>query len=124
MHKIKIKTSGITLIAELLDTPTARKIYNALPFESVTQRWGDELYFRIPVQAELEKEARDILEIGEIGYWPTGSAFCIFWGATPASTADEPRAASPVNIFGRIQSETSVLRLAASGTAVHVTKTE
>ncbi len=122
MKKIKIETMDLVLLAELYDTPTAQKIYDALPLQSSGLRWGDELYFSIPVQADLEEEARDVLEIGEIAYWTVGSAFCIFWGKTPASEDDEPRAASAVNVFGRISGDASVLQKVQSGEKISVAK--
>lgn len=124
MKKIKITAADVTLTAELYDTPTAHKIYNALPLQGSGLRWGDELYFGIPVQTELEDDARDILHIGELGYWPVGAAFCIFWGPTPASQDDEPRAAGKVNIFGRILADAALLQRVQSGTAVSVSKIE
>ena len=124
MKKILIKTADISLEAELFDTPTARLIYDALPFQNTVQRWGDEIYFSIPVRTDLEKEARDVLEIGELGYWPVGAAFCIFWGATPASMNNEPRAASAVNVFGRIIGNTSVLQRVSSGADITIEKAD
>jgi hypothetical protein len=64
--------------------------------------WGDEVYFDIPVEMGLEPDARAEVEVGELGYWPTGNAFCIFFGSTPASSGDTPVAASRVNILGRV----------------------
>jgi hypothetical protein len=107
---IQITAGKIKLKAELNDSPTSKAILNALPIKANGNRWGGEIYFRIPVKAEIEKgNSRDIVEKGELGYWPTGSAFCIFFGKTPASEADEIRAASDVNIIGKIDGDTSEL---------------
>ena len=120
MKKIKITCGVIELTADLYDTPTAKKIYSQLPITGRTMRWGDEVYFSIPVDAEEEQNARDVLEPGELGFWPVGNAFCIFWGPTPASSGDEPRAASAVNVFGRIIGDASVLGAVSGGNEIHI----
>ena len=102
MRKIDLEIGALNFKAQLNDTPTADAIFDALPIEASSITWGDEIYFGIPVQADLEKEARAIVEIGDLAYWPAMPAFCIFFGPTPASIGKEPRAASPVNIFGRL----------------------
>ncbi len=89
--------------AQLNDTATALAILEALPVEARANRWGGEIYFSIPVDAGLETGAREVLQPGEIGYWPPGSALCLFFGRTPASEGEEIRAASAVNIVGRIE---------------------
>ncbi|MCF7974591.1 MAG: hypothetical protein K9N55_12300, partial [Phycisphaerae bacterium] len=81
---------------------TASAIWEALPFEATVNRWGDEIYFAIPVQVKLSQDAHADMAVGDVAYWPPGQAFCIFWGPTPASTGSEPQAASPVNVFGRV----------------------
>lgn len=100
--RIRICVNEVELLAELNDSPTARAIVKALPIESEVNRWGQEIYFPIPVHEPLEDDARVDMEVGEIAYWPPGHAFCIFFGKTPASTNDRPRAASPVNPLGRL----------------------
>lgn len=107
--QIRITAGQVQVEAELNDRPTARAIADALAIKAKAQRWGGEIYFSIPVTAELEEDAREVLEPGELGYWPTGSAFCIFFGATPASQGDEIRAASAVNVIGRIKGDLSQL---------------
>ncbi len=100
--KIMIKAAGIEMEAELNDTPTSKAIVDKLPIQGRVNRWGEEIYFDIPVKCELESDARADMEVGELGYWPTGSAFCIFFGPTPASSGDKPVAASAVNILGNV----------------------
>ncbi len=56
------------------------------------ETWGDEIYFAIPVSLK-EDGPRATVEVGDLGYWPPGRAFCIFFGPTPASRGDEVRAA-------------------------------
>jgi hypothetical protein len=107
--------------AELNEGSTAQKVWEALPITGQANTWGDEIYFGIPVQAEQEPDARADVEVGEVGYWPVGSAFCIFFGRTPASTGDKPRAASPVNILGRVLGDATEFRQVRSGETVTLT---
>ena len=104
-RRITITAGKTRFEAQLNDTATALAIMEALPIEARASRWGGEIYFSIPVEAGVETGAREVVQAGEIGYWPPGSAFCIFFGRTPASEGDEIRAASAVNIVGRIQGD-------------------
>ena len=119
---ITIHFGDVVIAAELDENPTATLIEEALPIESEVNRWGEEIYFPIPVEAELDDTARDVVERGELGYWPEGRALCIFFGPTPASKGDEIRPASAVNIVGRIKGDHTVLRTIREGTTVHVEK--
>jgi hypothetical protein len=103
MRRITITAGKARFAARLNDTATALAILEALPIEARANRWGGEIYFSIPVEAGIEADAREVVQAGEIGYWPPGRAFCIFFGRTPASEGDEIRAASAVNIVGRIE---------------------
>ncbi|MHC4214429.1 MAG: cyclophilin-like fold protein [Planctomycetota bacterium] len=118
--QIKITAGEVQLDAELNDTSTAKSIIAALPIKANGNRWGAEIYFEIPVDAGLDQGARDVLEAGELGYWPTGNAFCIFFGPTPASTGDEIRAASDVNIIGKVTSDLAPLFDVPSGAQVTI----
>ncbi len=100
--KMMIRVGSLSIEAELDDTPTAREITAALPIRTSFNTWGDEIYFAIPVEAELDESAREIVDLGDLGYWPPGNAFCIFFGPTPMSQAGEIRPASAVNIIGRV----------------------
>ena len=122
MNPITISTEGISLRAELNDSPTARRIWEALPIEGQANTWGDEIYFEIPVVAEQEPVARAEVEVGELGYWPVGHAFCVFFGRTPASIDERPRAYSPVNILGRVVGDATRLRAVRSGVAVRLAR--
>lgn len=117
-HRITITAGGVTVEAELNDSPTAQKIWEALPITGRANIWGDEIYFEIPVQAEQAPDARADVEVGELGYWPVGSAFCIFFGPTPASASEKPRAASPVNIVGRVLGDATAFRKTKAGATV------
>lgn len=102
-RRITITVGQAQWYADLNDTATAFAIWEALPIEARASRWGGEIYFSIPVEAGLETGAREVVQAGEIGFWPPGSAFCIFFGRTPASEREEIRAASAVNIMGHIE---------------------
>jgi hypothetical protein len=121
-EKIVIKTESNVFEGELNDSTTGKAIYGALPIRAKGQRWGGEIYFSIPVSCELEEDSRDVLEEGELGYWPPGRAFCIFFGPTPASGGDEIRAASAVNIVGRIKGDLSGLWDVPDGAEVCIEK--
>ena len=118
MTKIMIVVENISMEAELLDTPTARTIMHALPIEGSVNVWGDEIYFDIPLTIEQEPGASQDVAVGDLGYWPVGPAFCIFFGPTPVSTGDQPRAYSPVNVFGRVSGDAKQFKSVASGAKV------
>ena len=99
---IKIKIGHLCLKAELHDTDTAKGILSILPYRGSFNVWGDEFYFEVPYKATLDHTATTKVRIGDIGYWPPGSAIAIFFGPTPLSTGTEPVPASEVNIIGRI----------------------
>ena len=100
--KIIIKIGSLSVEAELNDTPTGRKIAAALPLTTSFSTWGDEIYFAIPVTADLEPTAKEVVELGDLGYWPTGRGFCIFFGPTPMSSPGKIVPASAVNIVGKV----------------------
>jgi hypothetical protein len=120
MRKIKITAGEATATASLADNVTADAIWGALPITGQTNRWGQEIYFEIPVDQPRAKDAREVLETGELGYWPVGRAFCIFWGPTPASQGEEIRAASPVNVFGRLEGQVAIFDAVASGAEIRI----
>ena len=120
--KIKIFVNEIEIEAELEKTPTAKEIYNSLPLDGAANRWGDEIYFVVPVRIDAEKGATDIVEIGDVAYWPEGSCFCIFFGKTPESTDEEIKAASKVNIFGKIIGDVTALKTVKNGDLIIVEK--
>ena len=108
--KITISVGPITLDAELHDTATARKVIEALPIRTAISTWGDEIYFTIPVEEGLDNTAKEEVNIGDIGYWPSGKAFCIFFGPTPVSPPDKIVPASAVNIIGKILGDATRFR--------------
>jgi len=124
MNKIIITAGSVSLPAELNDKPTARQVWDVLPIEGRANVWGDEIYFETPVRTAQEPDARADVEVGELGYWPPGNAFCIFYGPTPVSTGERPRAASPVNILGRVLGDATTFREVPGGSLVRITRQE
>ncbi len=124
MAKILISAGSVSLQAEMLDTPTAKKVLEALPFENSANVWGDEIYFDIPLSLEAEPDARSEVEVGDLAYWPAGPAFCIFFGPTPVSTDNRPRAYSPVNVFGKVLGDPKQLKSVSNGALVRVKRSE
>jgi uncharacterized protein len=122
MRRIRFRFggSGVQLEAELLPTPTADAIWNALPIEGIVLTWGDEVYFEIPVTATREANARAVVEAGEIAYWPDGNAIAIGFGRTPISAPGEIRLASPCNIWAKAINDVLILKRVAAGTRVSV----
>lgn len=118
--RIRIHPGAVSMIAELNDSPTAVAIHRALPLEASAQTWGDEVYFRIPVEQKLDDTALDIVSVGDLGYWPTGRAFCIFFGPTPASRGDEIRPASAVNLVGTVVGDAKAFRAVQDGDLVRL----
>ena len=124
MKKINIAAEDITVDAELKDTPTAQKVLEILPLEGTANVWGHEIYFDIPLKVALEPDAREDVDVGDLGYWPAGPAFCIFFGATPVSRDEKPRAYSPVNIFGKVLGDAKQFKSVANGSKIRITRVE
>ncbi|HEY3083460.1 MAG TPA: cyclophilin-like fold protein [Chloroflexota bacterium] len=115
--KIRITAGNIQATASLNESATAEAIWSALPIEASGSTWGEEIYFGIPVKRS-EEDARATVDLGDLGYWPPGSAFCIFFGPTPASRGEEIRPASPVNVVGKVEGDPTVFKRVPSGTRV------
>lgn len=122
--KIKIFTDATGAVEATIteeNPETANAIYEALPIEAKANTWGDEIYFSIPVEIKKEN-SKEIVETGDLAYWPPGSAFCIFFGLTPASRGDEIRPASAVNVFGKIDGDPEVFKRVKSGDKIRIEK--
>jgi hypothetical protein len=117
--KIWIRAGAIEVGAELNDTKTARAIWGALPIKSRVNLWGDEIYFSIPLSLEIEL-GQELVSLGDLGYWPDGNAFCIFFGPTPMSRRDEIRPASWVTVFGKVIGDAAVFKKIAEGTKITI----
>jgi len=120
---IVITAGSIRLEAQLNDTFTAKAISNILPITAAANTWGDEIYFSMPITLELE-DGQEVVELGDLGYWPPGRAFCIFYGLTPASQGDEIRPASAVTIIGKVQGDVTALKQTSGGEQVVIEAAE
>lgn len=118
-RKISIRAGAVQATATLNDTQTADAIWEALPITARANTWGDEIYFSIPVESTSE-QGQEVVEPGDLGYWPPGTAFCIFFGPTPASRGDEIRPASAVVVFGRIEGDAKVFKKVPLGARVDI----
>jgi uncharacterized protein len=116
---IRITAGKVSVKARLGDSRTAAAIWDALPIEATAETWGDEVYFDIGIDAEPEVP-REVVELGDLGYWPPGQAFCIFFGRTPASRGDEIRPASAVNVVGRVDGDPKVFKAVRAGARVRI----
>ncbi len=123
-EKILITAGDVEVEAEVFLNETGKAIFESLPIVGTVNRWGEEVYFSIPVRVDESEDARDVLDDGELGYWPTGKAFCIFFGKTPSSRGDEIRAASNVNVFGKVLGSAKVFTDVEEGTEIRVTRSK
>ena len=120
MRKLQMVIGTVTLTAELFDTPTADALYEAAPFTATALTWGEEVYFQTPVSVAREKDARDVMNRGELAFWTDGDAIAIGYGRTPVSRNGEIRLASAANVFGRALEDVRALKSVAAGAAIAV----
>ena len=118
-RRIAIKAGFVKAKAEINDSKTADAIWKALPIKGTANLWGDEVYFEIPVEMKLEN-GKELVSTGDLGYWPSGSCFCIFFGPTPMSKGNEIRPASAVNVFGKIAGDATLFKQVKEGQTVIV----
>ncbi len=121
---ILISAGEIQIRAQLNDSETAKAIADVLPIEAEGNWWGDEIYFAIPVHCEAASDARANYAVGEFGYWPPGNAFCIFYGATPASSDGTPMMANPGNPIGQSIDDPELFRQIPQGSSIRITLDE
>ena len=119
--RIRITAGDVSATAVLNDSRTAQAIWEALPITARANTWGDEIYFSIPVYLE-EENGREVVETGEVAYWPPGHAFCVFFGRTPVSRGNEIRAASAVNVCGKVEGEATVFTRVSNGAKIVLEK--
>jgi len=119
-NKILISIGKAKIEAQLLDTPTARNVKDALPFASKAQLWGNEVFFETPAMAELEDDAKDVVEAGELAFWTEGNGIAIAFGKTPASQGDEIRLATKANIWAHAITDVTLLKKCKEGDFVFV----
>jgi hypothetical protein len=119
--RVQFKDGGfVTIQLRPESTPTIEALLTAVPFSSIANTWGDEVYFNAPFHAELERDARAEVEIGDVAFWPDGDAIAIFFGRTPASVDDKPRAYSPCNLIGTLDGDISDLKRVNSGDSLEI----
>ena len=123
MKRVRIVIGGRKFEAEINESECARSIGKSLPIEGTANTWGEEIYFAIPVKAPLE-DGRSVVEIGDLGYWPPGRAFCIFFGKTPMSTDEEIRPAGAVNMVGKILGNLEPLKKVRDGERITIEEIE
>lgn len=123
MRRIRMTIGSVMLEAEIFDTPTATAIWNALPFTSKAQTWGEEVYFSTPVSVKREADARDVVQAGELAFWIEGDSIAIGFGRTPISQGDEIRLAARTNIWGRTLGDVKQLKNVKAGAAIKLEKT-
>ena len=119
MSQIKIEFEKISIEADLNNSETANRIKKILPLSNSINTWGDEIYFSIDVD-DPEIDSKEVVELGDIAYWPPGNAFCIFFGLTPASENGDIRPASPVNVIGKILGDLEILKSIKNGEKVSI----
>ncbi len=122
-RNISFTSGSITIEGILNETETAKKIWSSLPLDSSVNTWGDEIYFSVQVDNELEN-SQEIVDLGDIGFWPPGNAICLFFGPTPISSEGEIRPASSVNIVGKIIGNLEELKLIKSASKISVVKSD
>ncbi len=119
-RRIKITAGDVQVAAVLGPGATADLVWEALPIEASASTWGDEIYFRTSIEASEEPGVSDVVELGAVAFWPPGQALCLFFGPTPASRGGEIRAASAVNVIGKIDGDPAVLKAVPSGARIVV----
>ena len=119
---LRIEAGGVVLTVKLLETPTAKALVAALPFESRAQTWGEEVYFTTPVSAKLEPDARQIVEPGAVCFWTEGDALALPYGRTPISTDQRPKLASRCNVLGTLDGDAKALARIKAGEKITVSK--
>jgi hypothetical protein len=118
-RSIRIIAGDVTAGAELNDSPTASAIWEALPIEAKASTWGDEIYFDIGIPAVADA-SQEVVDLGDLGFWPPGRAFCVFFGPTPMSRGDEIRPASAVTVVGRVAGDCRIFKNVRAGTQVRL----
>ncbi|MBB4301742.1 hypothetical protein GGD81_000759 [Rhodobium orientis] len=123
-RKIVFEFPGVTLTATLRDTPMADAVWAMLPEDAPVLTWGDEVYFSMPTDADLEPDAKEVVEAGEIAFWPEGRIIAIGFGPTPLSLEDEIRLAAPVNVFADADGDVRDLATVVAGDRVVVRRAD
>ncbi len=120
MEVIEVKVGAVTLEIQLNNSETAAQLFSKLPIRSRAKRWGDEVYFSTPVDMDIAQDAKEFVEVGDVAFWPPDNALCLFFGPTPCSSNGQPKAASAVNMVGKLLGEVSLLKAVTDNAQVEV----
>jgi len=120
--KLRISAAGAVFEVSLKNTPTAKALFDAAPFEARASTWGEEVYFATPVSAQLEPDAQQVVEPGTVCFWTEGDALALPFGRTPISTDERPKLASRCNVLGSIVGDAARLAAIKSGQKIRVEK--
>ena len=120
-RRIRVTAGDVTMTAMLNRSSTADLVWDALPIQAPAQTWSDEIYFSTSIDAQ-EEDSKDVVDMGDVAYWPPGQALCLFFGPTPMSRGDEIRPASAVNVVGRLEGDATALKQVRSGSPVVIEK--
>jgi len=118
--KIRIAWNGGEVTANLRDTPTVKQLVAALPCEARANAWGEEVYFEVPIRADLEADAQQVVEPGTVCFWVQGSSLALPFGPTPVSKGDECRLVTGCNVLGRIEGDPRRLKKVKQGASIRV----
>ena len=119
---ITIKAGQISLSACLLDTPTAQRIWYALPIWTTAEQWGTgALHFSTHINTGRERTAQWNVDPGDIAYWVEDDRVIIGYDMTPLSRPGEIRLPSPGNIWARTEDDVAQLRQVTPGTRLDMT---
>ena len=119
MTKVRFETPQGSFGGAFDEGEVARAIAGKLPIASTAMRWGEEIYFDVPVAMANTNPTRTVT-LGDLGYWPEGPSLCIFFGKTPASKGNEPRPASDITVIGHTDAPVELLRSITQGTPITV----
>ena len=120
MAVIEVKVGAVTLEIQLNKSETASQLFSKLPIRSRAKRWGDEIYFSTPVDMDVAQDAKELVEVGDVAFWPPDSALCLFFGPTPCSSNGQPQAASAVNMVGKLLGDVDLLKEVTDNAQVEV----
>lgn len=120
MARIRIAWHSGEVIADLRESPTAIKVLAALPCKATANTWGDEVYFNLPVAAQLEPDAQQVVDPGSVCFWVDGSALALPFGPTPISRGSECRLVTKCNLLGKIVGDPGALKSVRDGDEIRV----
>ena len=120
MARVRIAWQGGEVTAHLRDTPTTNQLLAVLPCEAGAHTWGDEVYFEVPVKAQLESDACQVVDPGAVCFWVEGNSLALPFGPTPVSKANECRLVTACNVLGKIEGDPRRLKQVKQGMKVRV----